>query len=358
MCSWSTPRRLRGPRTAGNAHTGISAGHRYEETIYIFSSGRLKRKENTLCLVKLDGEKKYIPVADVSSLVVLGEAVLNKRLLEFLTSKKITLHFFNRFGYYVGSYYPRVHYSSGYMTLRQCEHYLDPSKRLVSARKFVEGSIRNMMKNVAYYDNRKGGLGPALEFLERALTRLGDVSTVEEAMAIERLAKERYYTSFNAILSDPDYHYRGRERRPPKGRLNALLSFGNSLLYVTVLSEVYKTHLDPRIGYLHSANFRRFSLNLDVAEVFKPVIVDRLVFTLVNKRMLDRAHFMEELGGVYLNEQGRRLFVEQYENKLKQTIGYRRGARASYRRLIRIELYKLEKHLIGEKEYTPFIAPW
>ncbi len=343
-----------------------------KKALYIFSSGRLKREANTLCLVKPDGEKKYVPVAEVSSLYILGEVTINKRLLEFLAAKRITLHFFNRYGYYVGSYYPRVFYSSGFMTLKQCEHYLDYSKRLLLARKFVEGSVKNMLKNVAYYVSRSRNretsesaleygrekLGETVEFLERALSRLGSASTVEEAMAIEGQARERYYTSFNAIISDPDFHYRGRERRPPGSRLDALLSFGNSLLYATVLSEIYKTHLDPRIGYLHSASLRRFSLNLDVAEVFKPVIVDRLIFALVNKRMLDRTHFMEELGGVYLSEQGRRIFVEQYENKLRQTITYRKGARASYRRLIRIELYKLEKHLMGEKEYTPFVAPW
>ena len=328
------------------------------KVIYIFSSGEIKRKENTLCFIRLDGEKRYIPVTEVSSLVVFGEVVLNKRLLEFLTSNRIVVHFFNRFGYYIGSYYPRAHYSSGFMILKQCEHYLDYSKRFVLARKFVEGSIRNMLKNLVYYEGRKGGLSSAIEFLEKALIRLGNVSTVEEAMAIEGLAKEQYYTSFNTIINDPDYHYGRREKRPPKSKLNSLLSFGNSLLYVTVLSEIYKTHLDPRIGYLHTTNFRKFSLNLDVAEIFKPVIVDRLIFTLVNKKMLDHSHFMSELGGVYLNEEGKRIFTEQYENKLKQTISYRKRVKASYRRLIRIELYKLEKHLIGEKEYTPFVMPW
>lgn len=244
------------------------------------------------------------------------------------------------------------------MTLKQCEHYLDNAKRLILARKFVEGSLKNMLKNVAYYHNRKGGLNSIINFIEDTLLKLKQACSVEELMAIEGQAKEQYYTSFNTIISDTEYYYEKRERRPPKGRLNTLLSFGNSLLYITVLGEIYKTHLDPRIGFLHTTNYRKFSLNLDIAEVFKPIIVDRVIFTIINKRMLNSSCFLEELGGLYLNEKGRKIFIEQYENKLKQTISYEKRMKASYQRIIRLDLYKLEKHLIEEKEYEPFIAKW
>ncbi|MEM2293357.1 MAG: type I-B CRISPR-associated endonuclease Cas1b [Nitrososphaerota archaeon] len=329
-----------------------------KKTIYIFSSGEIKRRGGTLCLIKENGEKKYVPVSEVSSLMIFGETTFNKRLLEFLSSNEITLHLFNHYGYYIGSFYPRTHYNSGFMTLKQCEHYLDHEKRLTIACKFVEGSLRNMLKNVTYYHNRKGGLDSTIEFLEETVLRLKDTNSVEELMAIEGQAKEQYYTSFNTIIGNAEYHYEKRERRPPKSRLDTLLSFGNSLLYVTVLNEIYKTHLDPRIGFLHTTNYRKFSLNLDIAEVFKPIIIDRVIFTLTNKKMIDSSCFMEELGGVYLNEKGRKIFVEQYENKLKQTITYEKRLKASYQRIIRLELYKLEKHLIGEKEYTPFISQW
>jgi len=329
-----------------------------KKTIYIFSPGEVKRKGNTLCLVKASGEKKYVPVSEVSSLMIFGETTFNKRLLEFLSLNEVTLHVFNYYGYYVGSFYPRTHYNSGFMTLKQCEHYLDHAKRLTLARKFTEGSLRNMLKNVTYYHNRKGGLNSTIKLLEESLPKLGEARSVEALMAIEGQAREQYYTSFNTIIDDAEYHYEKRERRPPKSRLDTLLSFGNSLLYVTVLSEIYKTHLDPRIGFLHTPNYRKFSLNLDVAEVFKPIIVDRIIFTLTNKRMLSSSCYMDELGGIYLNENGRRIFIEQYENKLKQTISYAKRVRASYQRIIRLELYKLEKHLIGEKEYEPFVAQW
>jgi len=328
-----------------------------KKNLFIFSSGELKRKGNTLCFL-CKGVKKFIPVSEASSILIFGEVSFNKRLLEFLSSSEVTLHVFNYYGYYVGSFYPRTHYSSGYMTVKQCEHYLDTSKRIELARKFVEGGLRNMLKNLMYYENRGVELSHSISFMEESLRKLEAYGKAEELMAVEGNAREEYYLSFNKIVKDEDYLYERRERKPPKTRLNALLSFGNSLLYVTILGEIYKTHLDPRIGFLHTSNYRKFSLNLDVAEIFKPIIVDRVIFTVINKKMLDSSSFARELEGIYLSEKGRKIFVQTYDDKLKQTITYRKRWRASYQRLIRLELYKIEKHLMGEQEYQPFVSQW
>lgn len=328
-----------------------------KKNIYVFSSGELRREENTLCFSSEKG-KKFVPVSDVSSMFVFGEVSFNKRLLEFLSSNEITLHLYNYYGYYVGSFYPRTHHNSGFMTLKQCENYLDNLKRMRLARRFVEGALKNMLRNLRYYESRKGELNGFLSSLENCLKRLDYAQSVEELMAIEGSAREEYYLSFNKIIEDQDYLYTRRDRRPPKSRLDTLLSFGNSLLYVTILGEIYKTHLDPRIGFLHASNYRRFSLNLDVAEVFKPIVVDRVIFTLANKNMLDDSCFMKQLDGIYLSERGRNTFVQQYDQKLRQIVGFKEGGRASYQRLVRLELYKLEKHLMGEQDYQPLVAPW
>jgi CRISPR-associated protein Cas1 len=326
-----------------------------KKNIFIFSSGELKRKENTLCFISRK-VKKYVPVSNVSALYIFGEVSFNKKLLEFLSSNEITLHLFNYYGYYVGSFYPRTHYNAGYMTLKQCEHYLDKNKRFNLARKFVDGALLNMIRNLTYYKNRGLELSEHIEKLVGCLNSLSEAQSIEELMSVEGRAKEEYYCSFNEILKNDYFKYVGRERRPPRTPLNTLLSFGNSLLYIAVLGDIYKTHLDPRIGFLHASNFRKFSLNLDVAEVFKPIIVDRIIFTLINKRMIDESSF-EEVGGVYLNEKGRRIFVKEFDQKMSQVISLQRK-RFSYQRLIRLELYKIEKHLMDEKEYRPFISQW
>jgi CRISPR-associated protein Cas1 len=328
-----------------------------KKDVFIFSSGELERKENTLCFTGKTF-KKFVPVSAVSSIYLFSETSFNKRFLEFLSSNEIILHIFNYYGYYMGSFYPRSHHNSGYMTLKQCEHYLENSKRIELARKFVEGGLRNMIKNIMYYHNRGADLSSAIKLMENYINRLDEIEGIEELMALEGNAKEEYYSAFNKILKDENFLYEKRERRPPRSRLNALISFGNSLIYVTVLGEIYKTHLDPRVGFLHATNFRKFSLNLDVAEVFKPIISDRVIFALVNKKMLNDSCFAKELDGIYLSEKGRKIFVQKYEERLRQIVSFKKGKRCSYQRLIRLELYKIEKHLMGEQTYQPFISQW
>jgi CRISPR-associated protein Cas1 len=329
-----------------------------KRSIYIFSDGEIKRKGNTLYF-ETERDKKYIPVENVSELFVFGEVTLNKRLLEFLTESEIIVHFFNHYGYYVGSFYPREHMNSGYMILKQAEHYLDPAKRVTLARKFVAGAVENIKRVLAYYQNRGKDLGEFIGKIGIISKSLPSCNSTDELMAIEGNIREQYYYAFDRILDNEHFVFEGRTRRPPKNRLNALISFGNSVLYTVCLSEIYHTHLDPRIGFLHATNFRRFSLNLDVAEVFKPVIVDRVIFTLVNKGILKPQHFEQKLDGIVLNEKGRELFVREMEERLKSTFEHKTlGRHVSYRQLIRLELYKVEKHLIGDEEYKPYVTHW
>ncbi|WP_198469990.1 type I-B CRISPR-associated endonuclease Cas1b [Acetomicrobium sp. S15 = DSM 107314] len=328
--------------------------------IYIFSSGTLERQQNTLVFKDGDGKKRYMPVETIADIHVFGELDFNKRLLEFLTQNEITLHFFNHYGYYIGSFYPREYYNSGYLILKQAEYYLDILKRMDLAKKFVYGAINNMNKVLEYYIRRGAEeLSTTLEELSHISSAVETQDSPEALMAIEGNAREIYYSAFDIITDSEDFSFAKRTRRPPQNRLNALISFGNSLLYVTVLSEIYRTHLDPRIGFLHSTNFRRFSLNLDVAEVFKPIFVDRLIFSLINKNQLKAKDFSTGVEGVFLSESGRQTFIEEWENKLKTTIDYPPLKRkVSYRSLIRLDLYKIEKHLLGDKPYEPYASRW
>jgi len=331
-----------------------------KKTIYIFSSGTLKRKANTIYIEAEGAKKRYLPVENTSAIMVFGELSVNKKLLEFLSQKEILLHFFNHYGYYMGTFYPREHYNSGYMILKQAEFYLHGQKRLFLARSFVDGASTNMLKVLRYYLSRgKDSLQQQIDAIESLKDRITQQEDINKLMAIEGNIRDTYYSAFNTIISDEEFHIQQRSKRPPMSRTNALISFGNSLLYSTVLSEIYKTPLDPRIGFLHTTNFRRFTLNLDVAEVFKPVIVDRIIFSILNKQMLKKNHFLRELEGIYLNEKGRELFIREYEEKLQSTIRHDKLKRnVSYRQLIRMELYKLEKHFIGEEVYKPFTARW
>lgn len=190
-----------------------------KKNIFVFTGGELKRKENTLCFISDNGERRFIPISSVSSIYVFGEVSFNKRFLEFLSSNEITLHLFNYYGYYVGSFYPRTHYNSGYMILKQSEHYLDPIKRLKIARKFVEGAIMNMVKNLEYYGRRGVNASSYVDELKSCLIKLRDAMSIEELMAVEGRARRNYYLSFNEILRDGHFRFEKREKRPLRAHL-------------------------------------------------------------------------------------------------------------------------------------------
>ncbi len=175
-------------------------------------------------------------------------------------------------------------------------------------------------------------------------------------MGKESIIWQEFYKSINKIITTFDFT--GRKFRPPKDELNALISFGNSLLYGTILTEIYNTYLDPTISYLHEPLERRFSLTLDLAEIFKPIIVAKTIFKLVNKKIITKNDFRKEVG-YYLNTEGKKKFIKEYEELLSKTVKHPTLKRnVTIRYLIRLEAYKLLKHILGDKEYKSLRAWW
>lgn len=323
---------------------------------YIFSSGSVKRKENTI-LVEIEGEKstvkKSIPVENVEQIYFFGEITLNSKFLDFASKNSIVIHFFNYYGFYTGSFYPREHHKTGYLIVKQVQHYLDPEKRMNIARKFVEGALHNIRRII-----EKRECEDTAKEIDEYRNLLKNASTPADLMVHEAHARRAYYSVWSEITG---WKFSGRKMHPPSDELNALISFGNSLLYTGILKELYKTPLDPTVSYLHEPNMeKRYSLVLDISEVFKPVLVDRLIFRLINLGILNAEnHFTKKSGGVFLNEEGRKIFIKEFDDFLESTLLHRSLKRkVKYRSLLRLEAYKLIKHLLGEKEYKPLKVWW
>lgn len=326
---------------------------------YITKSGRLKRKDNTLSLEFESGERKTIPIEDVEGLYLMGELDINTKLLNFLSQQKIPVHVFNYYGYYSGSYYPREHLNSGFLLVNQVECYKDKLKRMSIAKELLMSATHNILKILKYYNNRTEGVGGYILDIEQMIPQLESAKDIMKLMAWEGHIRERYYDSFNAIL-ELEEEFTKRTKRPPDNMMNALISFGNSLMYATTLGEIYHTQLNPTISFLHEPGNRRFSLSLDIAEIFKPVIVDHVIFKLINKKMLRENDFEKDVNFCYLTERGRKIFLREYDERLNITIKHRKlGRNVSYRRMIRMECYKLEKYIAGvEERYEGFRAWW
>lgn len=329
-----------------------------KQDIYIFNGGDLKRKDNTL-LFQSDGKNKYIPVENINSIFVFGEITINKSLLDFLAEKEILVNFYNYYGYYSGTYYPREHLNSGFVILKQAEYYLDNEKRVNLARNIIMTAIENMIVVLKYYNSRNIDMIDDINALMEFKNKMLQSKSIDELMGVEGNARERYYSTFNKIINNKHFEFKIRSKRPPKDKINALISFGNSIMYTVCLGEIYQTLLDPRIGYLHSTNSRRFSLNLDISEIFKPIIVDRTIFKLLNKNIITEKDFQKEFNGIMLNDEGRKKFLIELNDKLESVIKYDElDTSVSYRRLIRLELYKIQKFITEGTEYKGFIARW
>lgn len=331
------------------------------KTLYLLNSGTLRRKDNTLVIERPDEKPRYLPVEHTDEIIVLGDIELNKSLLELLTKHRVILHFFNYYGYYTGTYYPREHLNSGAVLLAQAAHYMDSKKRHKLASKLIVGAIQNMRKVAGYYQRRDAlEVEDILEDLERFEGLAPGTGDIPALMGIEGNARSRYYQFFDQLVKNDAFKMVDRTRRPPTNRMNALISYLNSFCYNLALSQIYRSHLDPRIGFLHETNFRHFSLNLDLAEIFKPILVDRLIFTLVNKQMIQEKHFEKQTGGgIYLNDKGREVIVRAWEERVNETIDHPKLKRkVSYRGLVRMEAYKIQKHILGDEEYEPFVSRW
>jgi CRISPR-associated protein Cas1 len=325
---------------------------------YIFKSGRVSRKDNSIMFeYSEDGKDKHvpIPVNDIDALYLFGEVDLNTKLLNFFAQSNVMVHFFNYYGYYAGTFYPREFLNSGDVIVRQVASYSKKSARLELAKEFVKGAAYGTIQNLKRYKEQ------AQDELEKVEAYFGEIdkqSTIPQLMGIEGNIKETYYAAFPKIISQ-DIEFTKRVKNPPDNMMNALISFVNSMIYTEVLREIYKTQLNPTISYLHEPGYRRFSLSLDIAEIFKPIYGDRVIFALLNNNELQQKHFDKDLNYAYLLDEGRKIVVKALDEKLNKTVMHKQlKQQVSYRRIIRLELYKLVKHVLGEEQYSSFKIWW
>ena len=323
-------------------------------TKYITSMGELTRKDNSLCFRK-NGKNIYIPVEGTKEIYCLNEISINTKLLDFISRNNIIIHFFNYYEGYSGTFYPKNKYNSGKLIVKQVKAF--ENNRLTIAKKIVNGIGENIYEVLYhYYKHNKKEVKGTLDFIKLEFyKRVTEANDINSLMSIEGEVWQRFYSEFKVILPE-DFVMNKRCKRPPDNPINALISFGNSLLYTKTISSIYRTHLDQRISFLHEPSEGRFSLSLDISEVFKPVIVYRTIFDLVNRKMLKvDKHFDRKVNYCLLNEEGRNIFIKAFEERLESVFSHPKLKRKiSYKTAIKLDCYKLIKFIMEDKEFKPF----
>lgn len=329
-----------------------------QDNHHIFADGELSRSEDTLRIDTLDGEIKHLPVESVGTIYLHGQIDFNTRALGLLNEHGTAVHVFGWNDYYVGSYLPKRQHQSGNTVVEQVRAYDDSDRRLAIAQDIIRASIHNMRTNLQYYDARDHDFASEVQTLQTQSDRVKSVTGVQELRGVEATARKAYYSCFDRILRDP-FELTRREYNPPSNEANALVSFLNAMVYTTCVSAIRNTALDPTVGFVHEPGDRRFTLSLDIADIFKPILADRVIFRLVNRQQLDFDDFESELDGCLLTEDGRLTVLKEFEETLDRTVEHPRLDRnVSYKTLVQTDVYSLKKHILTGEPYRPTERWW
>lgn len=329
-----------------------------KQSYYLYRSGKLQRNDNTIEVKYNDETKKVIPVERVDDMYIMSEFDFNTNFLNFISKYGILIHYFNYYGFYTGTYYPKEQLVSGKLLIKQVQNYVDSEKRIIIAKAFIDAASYNIYRNLTYYQNRGKDLKSYIDRIYSLRKQISSCKDVQELMGIEGNIRKTYYSSWNNIINQ-EVEFEKRIKNPPDNAINSFISYVNTIIYTRVLSEIYKTQLNPTISYLHEPSERRFSLCLDIAEIFKPIIGDRLIFSMLNKKQITENDFEKELNFLYIKEDARKKIMKEIESRLQTTIKHKTLDRdVSYEYLIRLEVYKLIKYLIEDSPYEGFKMWW
>ena len=317
------------------------------ETLFVTRDAQLKQHENTL-QIRFDKQVRSLPIEKLSHIVLLSESRLNSRLLGLCGKHNVRLSIFDYYGYFKGTFEPRAGNPSGQVKLKQAQLLLDDRRRLAVAREIVRGAAHNMMANIKYYQYRGNHrLKPTLAKMAKLLSQLARCGTTAEIMGIEGQLHLWYYDAWKII--DPALDFGTRIRRPPNNPINCLISFLNQMVYTVVRHELSKTHLEETFSLLHAPGYGRASLSLDLAEPFKPILSDMLIFRIVKRNMLNESWFNQQDNVCLLSETGRKHIAEQFSIRLEEHYKGR-----SFREWIYREALGIEREVLDVAEYEAF----
>ena len=324
------------------------------ESKYIFSKGDFTRSDFSIKF-KNESGNFYLPIEKVKELYCFNDVTISTKLLYILATAGIIVHFFNYYGNYIGTFYPKENLISGRLIVKQVETF--QNYRIKIAKAFVKGIAQNI-KSILYHYYRHGvkEIKPVIDFCNKDVEKLlSKAKDIKQVLSVEGKIWAEFYDSFKFFLPE-DFIINKRVKRPPDNPMNALISFGNTLLYTKTISEIYNTHLDQSISFLHEPSEARFSLSLDLSEVFKPVVVYKTIFDLVNnKKIKVEKHFNAKLNYSLLNDEGKKIFISAFEDRLNQTFEHPVLKRKiTYKHTIRLDGYKLIKFITEGKEFIPF----
>lgn len=327
-----------------------------KKTIYLYKSGNLIRKDDSLALITKKEQVIYLPINQINTIICFCDVELNKRVLSLLNRYNIIILFFNFYGQYIGRFTPKK-YADGKVILNQVNAYYG-SKRIQIAKIMTRTEIKNLISVLKYYNKKERYFIKEINNIKLLLDKVELFYEIENILLIEAQVKKIYYSCFDRIILNKEFIFEKRSMHPTLNEVNSMLSYGYSLLYSDVLAKLDRSSLLPQIPFIHSLSKSTDALQYDIADMFKPVFIDRLVFRLINKNQMKLTDFNYNGNICYMNKEGIKKFVYEYEKLMEKSLLI--GSKYySYHNLLTREVYKLSNYIIEkDKEYIPFVMGW
>ncbi|ACK70153.1 CRISPR-associated protein Cas1 [Gloeothece citriformis PCC 7424] len=312
--------------------------------------GVLSKKQEAfnVALKQEDGswQKQSIAAQTVEQIVLIGQPSITGEALSYALELGIPVHYLSSFGKYLGSALPGFS-RNGQLRLAQYAVHNDNDKRLALVKTIVRGKIHNQYRLLYRYGQNQNSLKLRKKSVQNQ-------SNLNQVRGVEGIAAREYFQELSNILED-QWKFNGRNRRPPRDPINALLSFAYGLLRVQVTAAVHLAGLDPYIGYLHDTTRGQPAMVLDLMEEFRPLIADSLVLSIISHKEINADDFEESLGAYRLLDGGRKAFLQGFERKMSSEFKHPLfGYQCTYRRAVELQARLLSRHLQEEVPYQSF----
>lgn len=331
-------------------------------TVYLVQQGGVVTKKQGRFHIKVaDEPQQDIPVREISKMLLYGNIHLTTPVISTCLYEHIPVFFLSQSGKYKGHLWSA---QSGELTTEfaQFERYGNEEFRLEMARAIVRGKLMNSKQLLLRLNRKRRSeqVAEAIEGINTDLRAVSKATQVDQLRGYEGSAASRYFPAMGQLIQAEDFSLVRRTRRPPTDPINALLSFGYTLLYNNVLSFVLVEGLNPYLGCLHRSERKETHLAFDLMETFRSPIVDSMVLRLVNQRIITLEDFQPpaENGGIYLTDSARRVFLKQFEARMDTPTAYgNQKEPVAYRRAIQRQVQDYKRAMVAGVAYEPFLRP-
>lgn len=326
--------------------------------LYIQTPGAKLGKDGECLKVKdhdeVIGEARLV---ETSQVVLYGAVQVSTQVVQELCKRNIPLVYCSSGGWFYGM---TTGLSHKHVELRRRQYAVaaDRERCLQLARRFVQAKIANC--RTLLRRNHRAAPDTVIQDLKNDHAHAGTVESLESLLGVEGTAARRYFSEFAGMLKEAEpgarFDFEGRNRRPPRDPVNAMLSLLYSMLAREWTVTLQSVGLDPYLGFYHQPRYGRPALALDMMEEFRPLIADSAVLTAINNGEIQQSDWFERMGSVTLTPEGRRRLIETYERRMSQEITHPVfGYQISYRRVLEVQARLLGRYLLGEiPELPPF----